>query len=143
MLTQKSSAAGLTRRPARIFGTAFKLFLAIILLNAAMAQELRAMKPGATKAAPEDKNDKNIGDKKNGDEKTASTKADGKVEGKDYGEMSKLIEAMEERIRQLEAKLAKVEATQTTDVAAAGAVKTTAPAAEKADDVAEIKKEAA
>jgi len=140
MLTQKSSAAGLTRRPARIFGTAFKLFLAIILLNAAMAQELRAMKPGATKAAPEDKNDKNIGDKKNWDEKTASTKADGKVEGKDYGEMSKLIEAMEERIRQLEAKLAKMEAAQTTDVAAA---KTSAPAVEKADDVAEIKKEVA
>src|SRR5262245_62961589 len=103
------------------------------------------MKPGATKAAPEDKNDKikndkNIGDKKIGDEKTASIKTDGKVEGKDYGEMSKLIEALEERVRQLEAKLAKMESAQTTDVAAA---KTTAPAAEKADDVAEIKKEVA
>jgi hypothetical protein len=143
MLTHKSSAAGLTRRPARIFGMAFTLFLAINFFNASAAQELRAMRPGAAKAAPEDKNDKNIGDKKNGDEKTASTKADGKVEGKDYGAMSKLIEAMEERIRQLEAKLAKMEAAQTTDVAAAGAAKATAPAGEKADDVAEIKKEVA
>ena len=117
MLTQKSSAAGLTRRPARIFGTAFTLFLAISFFSASAAQELKAMRPGVAKAAPEDKNDKNIGDKKNGDEKTASTKADGKVEGKDYGDMSKLIEAMEERIRQLEAKLAKMEATQTTDAA--------------------------
>src|SRR5215510_9845969 len=140
MLTQKSSAAGLTRGPARIFGTAFTLFLAISFSNAAMAQDLRAMKPGATRAALEDKNDKNTGDKKNGDEKTASTKPDGKIEGKDYGEMSRLIEAMEERIRLLEAKLAKMEATQTADVAAA---KTTAPAVEKADDVAEIKKEVA
>jgi hypothetical protein len=140
MLTQKSSAARLTRRPARIFATAFTLFLAISLLNAAMAQELLAMKPGATKAAPEDKNDKKINDKKIGDEKTASAKTDGKVEGKDYGEMSKLIEALEERVRQLEAKLAKMESAQATDVAAA---KTTAPAVEKADDVAEIKKEVA
>jgi hypothetical protein len=38
---------------------------------------------------------------------------------------------MEERIRQLEAKLAKMEAAQTTEVAAAGAAKTTAPAGEK------------
>jgi hypothetical protein len=83
MLTQKSSAAGFTRRPARIFGTALTLFLAISLFDAGAAQELRAMKPGATKAVIEDKNDKNTGDKKIGDEKTASTKADGKVEGKD------------------------------------------------------------
>src|SRR5215475_3538269 len=143
MLTQKSSAAGLTRRPARIFGMALTLSLVINLFNAAMAQEFRAMKPGATKAAPEDKNDKNTGGKKIGNEKSASAKADGKVEAKDYGEMSKLIEALEERVRQLEAKLAKVEATQTTEVAAAGAVKTTAPADEKADDVAEIKKDVA
>src|SRR5262245_51740261 len=117
MLIQKSSAAGLTRRPARIFGMALTLSLVINLFNAAMAQELRAMKPDATKAVIEDKNDKNIGDKKIGDEKTASTKADGKVEAKDHGEMSKLIEALEERVRQLEAKLAKMEATQTTEVA--------------------------
>src|SRR5262245_11059183 len=125
MLTQKSSAAGLIRRPTRIIGTALTLSLVINLFNAAMGQEFRAMKPGATKAAPEDKNDKNISDKKIGDEKTASTKADVKVEGKDYGEMSKLIEALEERVRQLEAKLAKMESAQTTDVAA---TKATAPA---------------
>src|SRR5262245_7436166 len=141
MLTQKSSAAGLIRRPMHIFGMALTLSLVTGLLNVAAAQELRAMKPGAPKAAVIE--DKNIGDKKIGNEKAASSKADGKVEAKDYGEMSKLIEAWEERVRQLEAKLAKVEATQTTDVAAAGAVKTTAPAAEKADDVAEIKKEVA
>src|SRR5262245_32009269 len=129
MLTQKSSAAGLTRLPARIFGMALTLSLVINLFNAAMGQEFRAMKPGATKAVVEDKNDKNIGDKKIGKEKSASTKADSKVEGKDYGEMSKLIEALEERVRQLEAKLAKMESAQTTDVAA---TKTSAPAAEKA-----------
>jgi len=125
----------------QIFGMALTLFLVTGLFNVAATQELRAMKPGAAKAAVIE--DKNIGDKKIGDEKAASAKADGKVEAKDYGEMSKLIEALEERVRQLEAKLAKVEATQTTEVAAAGAVKTTAPADEKADDVAEIKKEVA
>jgi hypothetical protein len=104
MLTQKSSAAGAFRRLARIFGIAFTLFLAISL-NTAMAQELRAMKPGAAKAVIEDKNDKNIRDKNIGDEKTASTR----VEGKDYGDMLKLVEALEERVRQLEAKLATME----------------------------------
>jgi hypothetical protein len=107
MLTRKSSAAGSIRRPARIFGTAIALFLAINSFNAATAQELRAMNPGTAKAAViEDKNERKINerkieDRKTGDEKTASAKADGKVEGKDYGEMSKLIEALEERIRQL------------------------------------------
>jgi hypothetical protein len=117
---------------------ALTLFLGVNLFNAA-AQDLRAMKPGAAKgAAIEDKSDKYSGDRKIGDEKTSSAKAD----GKDYGEMSKLIEALEERIRQLEAKLAKIEAPQTPDVASS-AVKTAAPAVEKADDVAEIKKEVA
>jgi Putative beta-barrel porin-2, OmpL-like. bbp2 len=140
MLTQKSSAAGSIRRPARIFGIALALFMAISFFDAAMAQEHLAMRPGAAKAAViEDKNDGKTEDRKIGDEKTTSAKADGKADGKDYGEMSKLIEALEERIRQLEAKLAKMEAPQTTDVAAAGAVSTTA----KADEVAEIKKEVA
>ena len=94
MLTRKSSAAGSIRRPARIFGTAIALFLAINFFNAATAQELRAMKPGAAKTAViEDKNDGKIEDRKTGDEKTASAKAGGKIEGKDYMEMSKLIEA--------------------------------------------------
>lgn len=122
---------------------ALTLFLVINLFNAGAAQELRAMKPGAANAVIEDKNDKNIGDKKTGDEKATSAKADRKVEGKDYGEMSKLIEALEERVRQLEAKLAKVEAARTTEVAAAGAVKTTEKAPSSTDDVAEIKKEVA
>jgi Putative beta-barrel porin-2, OmpL-like. bbp2 len=140
MLTQKSSAAGSIRRPARIFGIALALFMAISFFDAAMAQEHLAMRPGAAKAAViEDKNDRKIEDRKIGDEKATSTKIDGKVEGKDYGEMSKLIEALEERVRQLEAKLAKMEAPQTTDVAAVNAAKTTA----KADEVAEIKKEVA
>src|SRR5262245_52219509 len=117
MLTQKSSAAGSIRRPARIFGIALALFMAISFFDDALAQELRAMGPGAAKAAViEDKSDRKTEDRKIGDEKTTSAKAD----GKDYGEMSKLIEALEERIRQLEAKLAKMEAPQTTDVAAAG-----------------------
>jgi hypothetical protein len=143
MLTRKSSAAGSIRRPARIFGTAIALFLATNLSSAAMAQELRAMNPGTAKATViEDKNERKINERKIGNEKTSPVKADGKVEGEDYGEMSKLIEALEERIRQLEAKLAKMEAPQTPDVASS-AVRTTAPAVEKADDVAEIKKEVA
>src|SRR5262245_27096977 len=113
MLTQKTSAAGSTRRPARIFGMAFTLFLAFSLFDAPRAQELRAMKPGDARAVSniDDKKigDKKIGDKNIGDEKTASTKA----EGKDYGDMVKLVEALEERVRQLEARLAKMEATQT------------------------------
>jgi hypothetical protein len=140
MLTQKSSAAGPIRRHTRIFGMALTLFLAVNLFNAAMAQDLRAMKPGAVKgAAIEDKNDKNIGDRKIGDEKTASAK----VEGKDYGDMLKLVEVLEERIRQLEARLAKIETPQNPDVAAANAVKSTAKAPSSVDDVAEIKKEVA
>jgi hypothetical protein len=133
MLIQKSSASGSIRRPARIFGIALTLFLDLVLFDTAMAQEFRAMKPGAANAVIEDKSDKNIRDKKNGDEKTASTKG----EGKDYGDMLKLVDALEERIRQLEAKLAKVEATQSADVA--GVVKTVT----KTDEVAEIKKEVA
>jgi hypothetical protein len=94
------------------------------------------MKPGAAKAVIEDKN---VEGKKNGDEKTASANAD----GKDYGDMLKLVEALEERIRQLEARLAKVEAPQTPDVAAAGVAKATTKASPSADDVTEIKKEVA
>jgi hypothetical protein len=112
---------------------AFTLFLDLVLFDVALAQEFRAMKSGAANAVAEDKNDKNIDAKKIGDEKAAPTK----VEGKDYGDMLKLVEALEERVRQLEAKLAKVEATQTADVA--GAVKTVA----KADEVAAVKKEIA
>ncbi|HEY6401007.1 MAG TPA: hypothetical protein VI479_06340, partial [Blastocatellia bacterium] len=133
MLTRIPSAAGAIRRPARIFGMAFTLFLNVVLLGSALAQELRAMKTDAANAAVEDKNDKNIRDKKIRDEKAASTK----VEGKDYGDMLKLVDALEERIRQLEAKLAKMETTQTADVA--GSVKTVT----KADEVTEIKKEIA
>src|SRR6202008_390615 len=96
MLTRKSSASGSIRRPARIFGMAFTLFLDIILFDAALAQDLRAMKPGPVTAVIEDKSDKNTGDKKTGDEKTASTKG----EGKDYSDMLKLVDALEERIRQ-------------------------------------------
>lgn len=91
------------------------------------------MTSGAANAVVEDKNDKNIRDKKIGDEKAASTK----VEGRNYDDMLKLVGALEERVRQLEAKLAKAEATQTADVA--GSVKTVT----KADEVAEIKKEVA
>jgi len=131
MLTQISSAAGSIRRPARIFGMAFTLFLDVVLFDAALAQELRAMKTDTASAVIEDKNDKNIRDKKIRDEKAASTK----VEDKDYAAMLKLVDALEERVRQLEAKLAKVEATQTADVA--GSVKTVT----KADE--EIKKEIA
>ena len=89
MLTRKSSAAGSIRRPARIFGTAIALFLATNLFSAATALEIRAMNPG------EDKNERKINERKIGNEKTAPVKADGKVEGEDYGEMSKLIEALE------------------------------------------------
>jgi hypothetical protein len=112
---------------------AFTLFLEIVLFDAALAQEFRAMKPAAAKAAIEDKGNKNIGDKKAGDEKSASTK----IEGKDYADILKLVDALEDRIRQLEEKLAKVEATRTADET--GAVKTV----EKTDEVAEIKKEIA
>jgi hypothetical protein len=111
----------------------FTLFLDLVLFDAALAQEFRAMKPAAAKAAIEDKDNKNIGDKKAGDEKSASTK----IEGKDYADILKLVDALEDRIRQLEEKLAKVEATRTADAAAA--VKTV----EKTDEVAEIKKEIA
>jgi hypothetical protein len=111
---------------------ALTLFLDMVLFDATLAQDLRAMKPEAANAVIEDKNDKKIGDKKIRDEKAASTK----VEGKDYGDMLKLVDALEQRVRQLEARLAMVEATQTADVA--GTVKTVV----KADEVAEIKKEA-
>jgi hypothetical protein len=133
MLTRISSAAGSIRRPARIFGIAFTLFLDMLLFDTALTQGLRTMNPVAANAVVEDKNDKNISDKKTGDEKAASTK----VEGKDYSDMVKLVSALEERVRQLEAKLAKVEAAQTADVA--GPVKTVT----KADEVTEIKKEIA
>ncbi len=70
----------------------------------------------------------------------SENKAEGKSEAKtNSAELAKIIEALEERVRQLEAKLAKMESAQATDVAAAGAAKTTA----KADEVAEIKKEVA
>ena len=114
------------RRPTRIFQTLLTLFLITALTNAAQAQELRAMNPTAPKAAV-------VKDK--GDEKSASAKA----ETKDYSEMMKLVEALEERVRQLEAKLAKVEAAKPAETAIAGAVTT----AVKADDVAEIRKEVA
>src|SRR5262249_7407947 len=133
MLTQISSAAGSIRRPARILGMAFTLFLDVVLFDAALAQELRVMKTDTASVVIEDKNDKNIRDKKIRDEKATSTK----VEDKDYADMLKLVDALEERVRQLEAKLAKVEATQTADVA--GSVKTVT----KADEVTEIKKEIA
>src|SRR5215475_1225539 len=71
----------------------------------------------------------------------SENKADSKSEAKtNSAEMAKIIEALEERVRQLEAKLAKMESAQATDVAAA---KTAAPSVEKADDVAEIKKDVA
>jgi hypothetical protein len=133
MLTQLSSTAGAIRRPARIFGIAFTLFLDMVLFDVALTQELRAMKSGAANAVVEDKNDKNIRNKKIGDENAASTK----VEGRNYEDMLKLVGALEERVRQLEAKLARVEATQTADVA--GSVKTVT----KADEVTEVKKEIA
>ena len=87
------------------------------------------MKLGATKAAP-------VEDKNRGDEKAASAKA----EGKDYGEMLKLVEALEERVRQLEAKLAKMDAAAG-ETAAGDAVKTAVKAPPGAEDVAEVKKE--
>lgn len=49
--------------------------------------------------------------------------------------MLKLVEALEERVRQLEAKLAKAEAAKTTDTATAGAV--------KVEEMAEVRKEVA
>jgi hypothetical protein len=68
----------------------------------------------------------------------SENKAENKSEAKtNPAEMAKMIEALEERVRQLEAKLAKMEVAPTTDVAAVGAAKTAA----KADEVAEIKKE--
>src|SRR5262245_2623086 len=117
MLTLKSSAAGSARRTAGVFRTTLTLFVIVGLPIAALGQELRAMKPAATKAAV-------IEDK--GDEKTTSAKA----ESKDYIEMLKMVEALEERVRQLEAKLAKVEAAKTTDTATTDDVKTAIKAEE-------------
>src|SRR5215510_6134902 len=126
MLSLKSSATGMFRRPTRIFQTLFTLFLITALTYAAQAQELRAMNATAPNAAV-------VKDK--GDEKTASAKA----ETRDYSEMMKLVEALEERVRQLEAKLAKVEAAKPAETATTGAVTT----AVKPDDVTEIRKEVA
>lgn len=86
------------------------------------------MKPGATKAVV-------IEDK--AEEKTAPAKAEGKAEVKDSAELVKLIEALEERIRQLEAKLAGDATTATTNPAKASAPPATV------EDVAEVKKEVA
>ncbi|MGH9752712.1 MAG: outer membrane beta-barrel protein [Blastocatellia bacterium] len=136
MLTQTSPAAGLARRLAPIFRTALTLFLFAGFSDAALAQGFLAMKPVAAKALV-------VEDKNKGDEKTASTRAEGKIEGKDYGEMSKLVEALEERVRQLEAKLAKMDAVKTTDTATAEAVKTDVKAPPGDEAVAEVKKEVA
>jgi hypothetical protein len=104
------------------------LIMFVSSFNAASAQELRAMRLGATKTTLAE-------DKSKGVEKTTSAKA----EGKDSAEMAKLIEALEDRVRQLEAKLAKMDATETGGAASGDAAK--APA--KADDIAEVKKEVA
>ncbi|MGH9938371.1 MAG: porin, partial [Blastocatellia bacterium] len=114
-------------RPAQIFRTALTLFLLTGLFNPASAQELRAMKPGATKAAI-------VEDKNRGDEKTASAKA----EGKDYDEVVKLVEALEERVRQLEAKMAKMDAAAAGGTGAGDAVKTAVETPPSAEDVADI-----
>jgi len=76
--------------------------------------------------------------KKGASENKAESKSEAKTNS---AEMAKMIEALEERVRQLEAKLAKMESAQTTEVAAAA--KATAPVVGKPDDVAEIKKEVA
>ncbi|MGE0131744.1 MAG: outer membrane beta-barrel protein [Blastocatellales bacterium] len=126
MLSQKSSKApgiGLTRRLARFFRATLILVMLVSSYNAASAQELQAVKLSAAKAVVTE-------DKNKGDEKRASTKADSKPDGKDTAEMAKLIEALEERVRQLEAKLA-----------GAGAIKGDAKPSANGDDVAEIKKE--
>jgi len=79
-------------------------------------------------------------DKEAGKKAASENKAGNKSEAKtNPAEVAKMIEALEERVRQLEAKLAKMEAARPTDVAAAGVVNTAA----KADEVAEIKKEVA
>lgn len=119
---------------------ALTLFLFTSLSNAVPAQELQAMKLSAAKAAV-------VEDKNKRDEKTASTKAEGKAEGKDFGEMVKVIEALEERVRQLEAKLAKMDAAATTGAATGDAVNTAVKAPSNippnSEDVAEVKKEVA
>jgi polyhydroxyalkanoate synthesis regulator phasin len=120
MLSLKSSV-GLIRRPAPIISATLAMTLLVSSFNAASAQELRAMKPGAAKAIV-------IEDK--AEEKAAPAKA----EGKDSAELVKLIEALEERIRQLEAKLAPASASATANPAKAPAT---------TEEVAEVKKEVA
>lgn len=133
MLSLKASTAGLTRVSTRTFRVAVMLLLFVSLSNAALAQELRAMKTSGAKALALEEKAKD--EKNKGDEKSATAKAEG---GKDYGEMVKVVEALEERIRQLESKLAKMESASTPDATVAGP-----PTPVKAEEVAEVKKEVA
>jgi hypothetical protein len=135
MLSQTPPEAGRFR----LSTFAFALIIAALIISAPLAQDLSAIK-SATPAAGNLKEDKkeNTADKKEAEK--AESKADAKLSPT---EVAKMVEAMEERIRQLEEKIAKLNG------APPAASTTIGPVIGKTDDVvsaetiAEIKKEVA